>query len=877
MRIPGDPFTRFASARLLIAFAFWGALSAVAADAPRTAWFIDGFHGGVHGHYPAGYTGFLIEQLKKHPEWKINLEIEPETWDVVRVSEPEAYAAFKAIMKDPSDAGRIQIVNPAFAQSYLFQCSGESVIRQFDYGIRKLREHFRNAVFTTYSSEEPCFTSCLPPVLKSFGFQFAVLKNPDTCWGGYTLAYGGELVNWIGPDGTPILTVPRYASESLQDNSCWQTIAFHNSPEYLATCRAQGIEHPVGMCLQDAGWRGGPWLGSAEQNRDNPSKYVTWRDYFRNVTPGKTHDDWHFSQEDVKPGLMWGAQVLQRIAQQSREAEHRLLVAEKLTALALVDAGRPARVGSFDDAWHNVLLSQHHDCWIVPYNGRLGNTWIDQVRRWTTVANTVSDLSVQTSVEALLQGGQGRGRRFVRLFNPTGAALDAVVPVPIPQTDKPSRMVSLDADGGRSATQVVWSETPGQSALLVRAKVPPMGYATVELRDAAEAEGEPVTASTTNEIVVIESDLYRIEFDPAKGGTIRSLVAKRLGNREFVDPKHEHRFNELRGNFYEQGGFHSSADQAAEVRVVENGPLRVTVEVSGRIAGSPFVQRVSIAQGSPVIACSVRIDWQGNPRIGEFEEKDGYKNRRRPAYDDRFKLLALFPTRLEKQTVTKNAPFDVCESKLADTFYNSWENIKNNVILNWVDVADGSGDHGLALFSDHTTSYTHGPEFPLGLTIQYAGKGLWGRDYRVEGPTEVRYALMPHAGRWDRANVSATAAAWQEPVIGAFSRGGPAAARSLVDPGESGWQVPAMFERDGALFVRLFNADGDDTPRELSLGFEAEKIELVELDGRVIEELKPKVVEAERRTIRLSIPRFGIRTLRFSKLAPPSKQASSSK
>ena len=332
MRIPGDPFTRFASARLLIAFAFWGALSAVAADAPRTAWFIDGFHGGVHGHYPADYTGFLIEQLKKHPEWKINLEIEPETWDVVRVSEPEAYAAFKAIMEDPSDAGRIEIVNPAFAQSYLFQCSGESVIRQFDYGIRKLREHFRNAVFTTYSSEEPCFTSCLPPVLKSFGFQFAVLKNPDTCWGGYTLAYGGELVNWIGPDGTPILTVPRYASESLQDNSCWQTIAFHNSPEYLATCRAQGIEHPVGMCLQDAGWRGGPWLGAAEQNRDNPSKYVTWRDYFRNVTPGKTHDDWHFSQEDVKPGLMWGAQVLQRIAQQSREAEHRLLVAEKLTA-----------------------------------------------------------------------------------------------------------------------------------------------------------------------------------------------------------------------------------------------------------------------------------------------------------------------------------------------------------------------------------------------------------------------------------------------------------------------------------------------------------------------------------------------------------------
>ncbi|MEO8354187.1 MAG: glycoside hydrolase, partial [Chthoniobacteraceae bacterium] len=291
----------------------------------------------------------------------------------------------------------------------------------------------------------------------------------------------------------------------------------------------------------------------------------------------------------------------QRIAQRSREAEHRLLVAEKLAAMALVDAGRPARAGAFDEAWHGELLSQHHDCWIVPYNGRTGNTWADQVRRWTNVANAVSELTVQTSVEALVRGGEGR---WVRLFNPTGAALDAVVPVPIPRTDQPSRMVSLEAGGRRFATQVVASDAPGQSALLVRAHVPPMGYSTVELRDDVAAEGTPVSASTTDGIVVLESDLYRIEFDPAKGGTIRSLVAKGLGEREFVDAKSERRFNELRGHFYEQGGFHSSADQAAEVRIVESGPLRATVEISGQIAGHPFVQRVSISQGSPVIDCA---------------------------------------------------------------------------------------------------------------------------------------------------------------------------------------------------------------------------------------------------------------------------------
>jgi alpha-mannosidase len=847
----------------------WLIAFSVAANTLGAAWFIDGYHGGVYGHYPSGYTAFIVEQLKNNPGWRINLEIEPETWDSVRIHEPQAYAEFKKLMEDQSNGGRIEIVNPCYGQSYLFQASGESVVRQLDYGMRKLREHFPGAVFTSYSSEEPCFTSCLPPVLKSFGFKFASLKNPDTCWGGYASAHGGELVNWIGHDGSSILAVPRYACETLQPNSCWQTIACHNSPQYLEVCRNQGIDHPVGMCLQDAGWRGGPWLGKPDNDSADSSKYITWRDYVANVTPGKTEDDWHFSQEDVKPGLMWGAQVLQRIAQQSREAEHRLLVAEKLAAMALVDAGLPVPTNAFDEAWKDVLLTQHHDCWIVPYNGRIGNTWADQVHRWTTNANAISDLAMQTSLGALLKGEGGPGGRFVRLFNPTAAPVDAVVSVPNPTTESSSQGICVDAAGHHFATQIVYSSVPEPSTLLVRAKVPPMGFATVELHDTGTPDEPPVTVTGSNGILVMESDLYRIEFDPKHGGTIRSLVAKKLGNREFVDIAQERRFNELRGNFYEEGGFRSSADGPATVNVRESGPLRATVEISGVLAGSPFLQRVSVSQGSPVIDCFVRIEWKGNPRIGEFEEKDGFRNRRRPAYDDRFKLLALFPVKASDQRIAKDAPYDVCESKLQDTFFNTWENLKNNVLLNWVDVSDGAGDRGLALFTDHTTSYAHGPAFPLGLTIQYGGKGLWGRDYRVEGPTQVRYALMPHAGRWDTARVSSAAMNWLEPVVASSPRGGRVGARTLIDPGNSGWEVPAMFERDGALLVRLFNASGDATPQPLGIGFDARKIELVELDGRLIQELKPEAGEDGKRTVSLGIPRFGIRTLRFTGLMAP--------
>src|SRR5271166_3592574 len=100
---------------LLLAVLVW-ANSLARADEPQSAYFVDGYHGGVYGHYPPGYTAFLVEKLKANPNWKISLEIEPETWDVVRVAEPEAYREFQALMKDQSDGGRIEVANPAYAQ-----------------------------------------------------------------------------------------------------------------------------------------------------------------------------------------------------------------------------------------------------------------------------------------------------------------------------------------------------------------------------------------------------------------------------------------------------------------------------------------------------------------------------------------------------------------------------------------------------------------------------------------------------------------------------------------------------------------------------------------------------------------------------------------
>ena len=76
---------------------------------------------------------------------------------------------------------------------------------------------------------------------------------------------------------------------------------------------------------------------------------------------------------------------------------------------------------------------------------------------------------------------------------------------------------------------------------------------------------------------------------------------------------------------------------------------------------------------------------------------------------------------------------------------------------------------GLSLFTDHTTSYAHGKDFPLALNVQYAGKGLWGRDYIIDRPTEISYALIPHAGTWEKSRIGHKAndamSLWSQPWV----------------------------------------------------------------------------------------------------------------
>jgi alpha-mannosidase len=823
----------------------------------QTAYYIDGYHGGIWGHYPDWNTRFMADMLKNNPKWKINIEIEPETWGKAQLVDAAAYSDFKALFADQSINGRIEYVNPAYAQSYNYNISGESIIRQFSYGMDLVKKHFPEAVFSSYSSEEPCFTSALPQILRSFGFKYASLKNPNTCWGGYTRSHAGELVNWIGPDGSSIITSPRYEGEQLAPNSTWQTIAWNNSPQYINAAFAAGMPHPIGMTLQDAGWKSGPFIGKGVKDGIT-SIYTTWRNYFGNIAKNDTRQNWKLSQEDIQVSLVWGSQVMQHIAQQVRVSENKLIMAEKMAALAKIHVGYNWPQARFDAAWRTLLLSQHHDCWIVPYNGKKGDSWADKVSSWTANTNAICD-SIINSAQAVINKRGDRGN-YVTVYNTTGADREEVVAIDIP-ADTKSGFAVLDTKGMQIPSQLNSDKTK----LLFRAQVPSMGYTNYQLTAQQPSNFKGAFVSVlANGLYLLETDLYKITIDPAHGGTIKSIVAKTLNNKEFVDQKNERAFNELRGNFYNDGSFKSTADQPAKVEILDRGPLQIKVAIKGTLNGSEYTEMLTVAQGQPRIDFSVNINWKGNPGIGQATPPNTYRldNPEKAFYNDKEKLLAYFPLNLSQQKVYKNAPFDVTESRLTNTFFTRWDSIKNNIILNWVDVTDKDNQYGMTLFTDHTTNYAHGDDFPLGLDIQYSGMGLWSRDHSITGPTIINYALIPHAGKWDKAGIQQQSANWNEPLVVSTSNQYKATSRSLIKA-PAGYEVSAINFEGNNMVVRLFNTGVGNLKSKLIFNCRADKMMLCELDGRIVGTLLPTKLKDGGMSVEFKMPKFGIRTIRL--------------
>jgi alpha-mannosidase len=144
---------------------------------------------------------------------------------------------------------------------------------------------------------------------------------------------------------------------------------------------------------------------------------------------------------------------------------------------------------------------------------------------------------------------------------------------------------------------------------------------------------------------------------------------------------------------------------------------------------------------------------------------------------------------------------------------------------------------------------------------------LWGRNYTVDGPTKIHYALLPHKGKWDKSGIWTAGTKWNEPLMAVVTDEQPKAGysyKSLIHVANKGVEISAITFDGNAMLVRLFNAEGDAGLNKVSFDYVPAKVSLVELNGDKKQDLKINRDEKDKVSVQVSMPRFGFRTIRLS-------------
>ena len=164
----------------------------------------------------------------------------------------------------------------------------------------------------------------------------------------------------------------------------------------------------------------------------------------------------------------------------------------------------------------------------------------------------------------------------------------------------PVNLQVFDSAGQPLPTQVL-SRSEHAATVLFTGKIPSLGFAVFDVRaaDAESNSSDHLTVSNTG----LENSRYSVKINAA--GDVSSVYDKQLGKELLAGParlayQHENPVNWPAWNMDwtdQNKPPRAYVDGAPTIKVVEDGPVRVAVQITRRSEGSKFVQTLRLGTG----------------------------------------------------------------------------------------------------------------------------------------------------------------------------------------------------------------------------------------------------------------------------------------
>jgi alpha-mannosidase len=341
--------------------------------------------------------------------------------------------------------------------------------------------------------------------------------------------------------------------------------------------------------------------------------------------------------------------------------------------------------------------------------------------------------------------------------------------------------------------------SPAQIAdgkVLFLAKVPSVGYAVYDVVPAAAAAKSALKVTAAS----LENDRYKVAVNA--GGDVSSIYDKSL-NKELLAAPIRMAFSHDTPKQYpawnmdydqEQMAPRGFVDGKASVRIKENGPVRVSLEVTREAEGSKFIQTISLAAGDAGnrVEFTNSIDWRS---------KDA-------------NLKVIFPLTASNPNATYNEDLGTIERPNAAP--RQFEVFSHR----WIDLTDKSGSFGATILTD----YKNGSDKPTDNTIRLtllrtpgmlaANPGNYTDQANQDwGHHEITFGIMGHAAGWREAQTDWQAYRLNDPLR-AFAttkhEGALGKTLSLVKLNNSRVRVLAMKKAEDTdeIVLRMVELDG---------------------------------------------------------------------
>jgi len=464
--------------------------------------------------------------------------------------------------------------------------------------------------------------------------------------------------------------------------------------------------------------------------------------------------------------------------------------AEKASIAAEWLGARPYPLQRLNDAWTLVMGGHFHDIAAGTASPKAYEfAWNDDVIAMNQFAGVLTNAA--SAVTAALNT-EAKGVPLV-VFNALNIAREDMVEASVNFPGGMPKAVRVTGPDGKDIPAQV-----SHGKIIFVAKVPSVGFAVYDVEPAASSSGAASALRVSEDSLENQFYLVTIKAD----GDVASIFDKSIGRELLSAPA---RLAISYDNPVQWPAWNMDWDQEqaapkaylggpAKIRVVENGPARVAVEVSRKTAGSRFVQtiRLSAGESGKRVEFSNSVDWN-------TKESN---------------LKAVFPLAAFNQVATYNWDIGTIERPTAEP--KKFEVPSHQ----WIDLTDASGEFGATILTDCKNGSDKPNDRTIRLTLirtpgtrgGYADQGT-----QDLGHHEFIYGIAGHAGGWRHDQTDWQAQSMNDPLI-AFEApkhdGRLGREFSLLKVSSSRIRLLALkkAEQGDEIVVRLVELDGKPQP-----------------------------------------------------------------